>query len=92
MVKRFNITVLMLIIATSLLTTFAHSHEHSNDEQTFEKLRAFVNKQMAEQAVPGVAIGVYHKGKFSTANFGPLAGVLFSVLVVSTPTKKILRQ
>jgi CubicO group peptidase (beta-lactamase class C family) len=70
MVKRFNITVLMLIIATSLLTTFAHSHEHSNDEQTFEKLRAFVNKQMAEQAVPGVAIGVYHKGKFSTANFG----------------------
>lgn len=68
--KRFNITAVMLIMATSLLATFAYSHEHSNDEQTFEKLKAFVNKQMAEHAVPGVAIGVYHKGKFSTASFG----------------------
>lgn len=70
MVKRFSITVIMSIMSISLFANFAYSHEHSNDEQTFEELKAFVNKKMAEHIVPGVAIGVYHKGQFRTASFG----------------------
>jgi CubicO group peptidase (beta-lactamase class C family) len=38
--------------------------------KTFEQLRVFVDRQMAEKAVPGVAMGVLHNGKFHTAGFG----------------------
>lgn len=58
-----NMTVISYIQATG-------SDANADSEKTFEQLRMFVNRQMAEKAVPGVAMGVLHNGKFHTAGFG----------------------
>ncbi len=41
-----------------------------NQEQIWERLGAYVTEQMARTKMPGVAVGVLHNGKRSTAGFG----------------------
>ena len=41
-----------------------------NDRETFERLCAYVEQQMEDRRVPGVAVGVQYRGETYTAGFG----------------------
>jgi len=62
MVKSLDIHLRVLFLLLALLFSGAsHSQEHSSGnepDKNFEQLRAFIHKSMAENAVPGVAMGV----------------------------------
>ena len=96
------------IVSISLLSTLlavsfsVFAEEGSSDEAHFDDLSAFVRKSMTESAVPGVAIGVLHRGETHTRGFGvtniehPLgvqADTLFQVgSITKTMTGTILMQ
>lgn len=71
------ITLFSIIISITFVAPVSQAHEHSNNtglnleaDQNFEKLSAFVHKAMAENAVPGVTMGVLQNGQHRTAAFG----------------------
>jgi len=67
-----TIRLFTLLISATFIAAVSQAHEHSNQkvDKHFEQLSAFVHKAMAENAVPGVAIGVLQNGQHRTAAFG----------------------
>lgn len=61
---------LIILISSVNFSVFANANSDKSHALTFEKLAVFVNKQMTERAVPGVAMGVLYNGKMRTETFG----------------------